>query len=187
MNYPATVTKSLKGSLLISSPMLVGEIYSQSIIFIYEHRPELGANGAIINHESHLSVDDLLEKAGYWGNGMYSDEPLYHGGLMNEQSVLMLHSSEWYSSNTYPINDKFSISSDVFMIEKMINGNHPDQWRMCAGQCSWYPDQLEEEIASNVWLEMPATPEIVFDKHSGQAQWRKAIRKCSSHAVETWF
>lgn len=177
---------NLTGTVLVSSPFLFGEIFEQSVIFVYSHDEELGAQGVVINHSSKLTVDDLMHDLEYTPDGEYSDDHLYVGGVSAQSAIMMVHSSEWWSTNTLPVTPEISVSSDMMMFERLLAGDAPDEWRIYAGQCDWYPGQLEEEIDSNLWQTLPASPAALFGG-SGKAQWRRGVRMASRHAVSSWF
>jgi putative transcriptional regulator len=186
-NTDLTLQNCLAGSLLISTPKQTDGPFEETVIYIYEHSPQTGAQGVVINRQSGITVEDLLERMNYTGGNISLKSPLYHGGLTDENGVLMIHTSEWYSSNTRPVDQHISVSSDMFMIEKLINGNEPRNWMMCAGKCLWEPGEIDVEVLDNYWLTAPATKEIIFSPHEDSRLWRDAIDHCTSHAVNSWF
>jgi|AntRauTorcE11898_2_1112593.scaffolds.fasta_scaffold03124_7 putative transcriptional regulator len=184
-----TLEECLTGTLLLSVPGKPSATHplEECIIYIYEHTTELGAQGVVINRHSELTVDTLLERMDYTADSLSLRAPLYHGGHTEENGVIMVHTSEWYSSNTRPVTNEVSVSSDTFMLEKLIAGNEPDDWLMCAGKCTWEPGHLELEVMNKQWLTLPAANNIVFSSATGEKQWRKALDTCSRQAVDRWF
>lgn len=178
---------TLRGSILISTPKMANDALEECVIYIYDHSPQIGAQGIVINRKSGLTVEDLLERMNYIAAGPSFNAPLYHGGLDEENGIAMLHTGEWFSSNTRPVTSEISISSDTFMLEKLVNGNEPVNWLMCAGKCSWEPGELEEEIKANFWLSAPGTNDIVFSAFSEAKQWRTALEYCTKYTVDSWF
>jgi len=188
-NNNLVLTNCLAGSLLLSVPgrFSVTHPLEECVVYIYEHIPELGAQGVVINRQSELTVKMLLEKMGYNTDSLLLDDPLYHGGRKDESAIMMVHSAEWYSSNTRAVTADISVSSDTFMIDKLIEGNGPREWLMCAGKCSWEPGHLELEVVNKQWLTLPATRNLVFANESGERQWRKTLEACSKQTVNSWF
>lgn len=182
-----TLTNCLAGCLLVSTPKQKDSPLEECVVYVYEHSPQLGAQGVVINRRSDLTVEDLLERMNYAPGCISLKSPLYHGGLAEEEGVLMLHTGEWYSSNTRPISSDISVSSDQFMIEKLINGDEPRNWMMCAGKCEWEPGELDQEVKERYWLTAWATPEMVFSPRSENRQWRTALDYCAKQAVDSWF
>jgi len=174
------------GSLLVSSPFLRGELFAGSVIFIYEDSEEYGTHGAIINQSSDVSVEMVLDDLGFPTLGEYEDLPVFHGGVAYQSAVMLIHSSDWRSKNTRIITPELAISSDLSMFSKLTEGDAPDDWRLCAGQCSWYSGQLDDEIEDGLWTVVPATTKTVFG-NAGQAQWRRSLREASHWAVNQWL
>ena len=43
------------------------------------------------------------------------------------------------------------------------NNTPPEHFIITLGYAGWSEDQLEDEIAENVWLNVPATKDIIFN------------------------
>ena len=168
------------GTLLIAHPDLDDEFFQFSTVLITEDHQH-GTTGLCINKLNDMS---LSEAAGLqdWA----STEELYTGGPVNARALIMIHSADWYSSNTMPVNTEFSISSDQLMTEKIAMGNDPRNYRFVNGVSSWKPKQLSEEIAQGKWLTMPASEAIVYG-YTGETQWKKAINNYAELAVAQYF
>ena len=184
-HYQIGASVNCTGKLLVAHPRLAQGVFAQTVIFIADHNKH-GAYGVVVNRPSpSASVNDIVTRAGA-EPVEHLDEPLYHGGPVQEAQVVMLHTSEWYSSNTRPVGDDFAISSDTFMLEKLIMRNLPNFWRVFAGKAGWGPGQLEQELQRGDWLTLDAKPSIVFT--SGQASmWQLAIELCASQTIADYF
>ena len=173
------------GRLLIAHPRMAASMFSQTVIFIADHSSH-GAYGVVLNKPSRTAeVNDIIIRNGQEPQ-LHLEEPLYHGGPVQEAQIVMLHTSEWYSSNTRPVNEDFSVSSDAFMLEKMMMRNLPHFWRMFAGKSAWAPGQLENEIARGDWLTLDAKPGIVFTSGK-QSMWNLCIELYTSETVDSFF
>jgi putative transcriptional regulator len=181
------ISECLTGSLLISAPTTNSHPLEECVVFIYEHSPQTGAQGVVINRKSRLTVGFLLERMKLTPTTSSLNSPLYHGGLVDENGIIMLHSSEWHSSNTRAISREVCISSDTAMLEKIVTGNEPDNWIMCAGKLEWEPGVLTQEVNKNQWLTVPAHNGIVFSALTEANQWRAALNYCTRCAVDSWF
>lgn len=182
-----TLTECLTGSLLISAPGSDMHPLEECVIYVYEHSPQLGAQGVVINRKSGLTVKTLFERMNMTADSMSLSSPLYHGGLEDENGIIMLHTGEWYSANTRPVTSEISVSSDTFMLEKIVSGNEPYNWIMCAGKCDWYPGELEDEVKKQLWLTVPAHSDIVFSALTEAKQWRTALNYCTKYIVDSWL
>jgi putative transcriptional regulator len=54
-----------------------------------------------------------------------------------------------------------TLSRDV--LDAMAAGTGPEQSLVALGYAGWDAGQLEQEMLSNTWLTVPASPEIVFE------------------------
>jgi putative transcriptional regulator len=170
------------GQLLIAHPNLPQRsIFSHSVILVTENTRK-GTAGLILNKRSEHNVNDLLAPRGI--DLGYID--LYQGGPVNPGALILVHSDEWYASNTMHVPDGYAITSDTHMLEKLSMGNRPDFYRLCLGMTGWMPGQLEKEIKDETWLTCSAEPAIIFE-YEGDSQWRKALDLCAAQAVAQFF
>lgn len=179
-----------RNKLLVAHPNLKGNsFFEKSVIYIYEHNYKMGASGLILNKISTLDVAEIMDQKGlsYYGN-----EKLFKGGPVNSRSLCMLHTNEWYSSNTVQI-ENYAITSDNFMLEKVSMDNDPRQWKMFMGMCGWAPGQLETEIAGKAeygkdtgWLVIDPSDAMIFN-YDGDEQWVLAVDQATTQAVSRFF
>lgn len=171
------------GQLLVAHPNLPNRsLFAHSVIIITEHSRR-GTTGVILNKTSEHNINTLLQDRGVdLGEGV----ELFTGGPVNPGALLLLHSDEWYASNTMHIQGGYAISSDTVMIQKLHQNNCPMFWRLCVGLSGWMPGQLESEIKEETWLTCEPEPSIIFE-YSGRTQWRKALDLCATQAVAQYF
>ena len=174
-----------KGKLLVATPELTRDpTFAKSVVYIYEHNEDV-VIGLMLNKPTDYKVNEIVRFDDYSFSGVY--EKLYRGGPVARQSVILLHTDEWYSSNTLQIGNGLAISSDETMFEKLSMGNEPDQCRLLAGVSSWHPTQLEQEINEwKAWLVTEPDPSIFFHK-DGDEQWNKAILQTSQQMFDQYF
>ena len=172
-----------KGKVLIAHPKLDGSIFSKSVIYIYQDGV-IGTNGIILNKKSDWDLAYMFDYKNY---NYYSDDFVYLGGPVSTTAITLLHTDEFYSSNTLSICDGLSVSSDNFMFEKIAEGNEPQNWRMFIGVCGWGDGQLKKEIENDkCWLLCEPDNRLVFN-YTGEEQWEKAVEKYSQTMVDTFF
>ena len=75
----------------------------------------------------------------------------------------MLHGPERSYENTLAVSDNICLTLSRDIIDAMATGEGPEQSLVALGYAGWEPGQLEDEMLANSWLNVPATPEIVFD------------------------
>jgi putative AlgH/UPF0301 family transcriptional regulator len=146
------------GSILIAHPRWNP---SHSVVLITESS-SLMITGIQLNKPSHMSMQQLAQQHDIdW----CEESTVFIGGDVSPGALIMLHSADWFSSNTLPVNSQYSISSDLFMLEKINMGNSPSYWRAHLGCSAWDTDDLVQNLTLNhsQWLLLPtAEPELVF-------------------------
>jgi putative transcriptional regulator len=74
--------------------------------------------------------------------------------------VLHNPKGEWDSSMETGKQIQVTTSQDV--LQAMARGEGPDQAIVALGYAGWTAGQLEQEVAENAWLTVPASYEILF-------------------------
>lgn len=175
---------SLKGKILIAHPSSRDGIFTKSVVYLYQN-DENGSIGLVLNKVTNWTLANVMKNRDYLYSG---SEVIYKGGPVNESAMVMLHTDDWYSSNTMPVSDGLAISSDQFMLQKIAMQNTPTHWKMYTGMAGWAPRQLEAELKrKHGWLvaELPY-PEFVFEK-TGESLWMKAIDLCGQQTISNYF
>lgn len=168
------------GVILAAHPKQKQGFFSQSVILITEHH-KFSTVGLCINKPQTVTVGEATEIDWPW------DDVLCCGGPVNSAALFMLHTSEWYSTNTMSITDSISISSDLLMIEKAAMGNTPQHWRFFNGMCGWSPGQLHREIVkNNMWLTCDSNEHILFNTEIEDI-WEQAIELCAQKLTNQYF
>lgn len=158
-------------------------MFSQSVVLITESHAK-GTVGFILNKPSDINLKDIMISRGLpW----YDNDELFRGGPVNPSALIMVHTSEWYSSNSMMVKQGIAISSDDFMIEKYSMGNRPEKYRFINGMSGWAPGQLEWEIKKQKsWLTCRSTKELVFD-YEGKNQWHKCLEACANETISQFI
>lgn len=172
----------IPGTLLVSSPNISSEYFKQTVVVITE-RQDNGHWGYILNKKTIAEVRTAIQQHDMdwpWQDFMFE------AGPVNRQSMVMLHSPEWNSSNTMQVGEHCAISSDKFMFEKMTGGDEPVQRKFLFGQSVWIDGQLEREIKTHKsWLTCTATYSIIWD--DSHDQWQKAIELCARTTMSQYI
>lgn len=172
------------GSLLVAHPINAHERCHKHVVFVTEstHNSTMGIT---LNNLSRYDLRDLMEDKGVDWPG---ERELWVGGPQRSTAMVMLHTSEWYSSNTLPVDHHFSISSDTLMIDKISMHNMPDWYKMFVGCVGWAPDDLARELKGRkpkwLYLAYPSTELIEGDS---ETQWDRAITECSQYVFNEYF
>lgn len=175
-----------QGKLLIAPPVLKGNYWSKSVIFITEDHDQ-GSIGIILNKRSKMSFAEFGRQCKL---NLNIDGYVYIGGPVSARSMTLLHSSEWACDNTMKVTDDFSISSSVDALHQLSVGNRPEYWKLFVGLCAWRPHQLESEIKgeepyshNHSWLLATPNYDLVFNTND-QDQWANSIELSGSEFVQ---
>ncbi len=66
------------------------------------------------------------------------------------------------------------ISSSLAVLHDIAAGTGPKQRIIALGYAGWAPQQLESEIANNLWLIADTTPELVLG-NDDKSKWQRAL------------
>ena len=172
------------GSLLIAHPVHADRENNKHVVYITEST-SASTMGITLNNISRYDLKELMEQKGIeW----YGDREVYIGGEYNPHALVMLHSDEWYSTNTMQVDQNLSISSDGLMVEKMEMGNTPDWYRLFVGCKGWEPTELAHELKSSKpkWLLLAhPDPSLIESKH--EDTWTLAVMQCSQDLIDNYF
>ena len=179
--------EDLKGKLLIATPMLDTDVvFHHSVVYVYEARKGGEHVGVILNKPSEFRCTSLGALKGIDFAPALEEKVIHKGGPVSDTSILLLHTSEWTSTNTITATDEVCMTSDALMLEKLAMGNEPNGWRMFAGMSVWQTGQLENEIARGGWLIANPSNHTIFD-YATEEQYVKAIELAASKTFDNYI
>ena len=173
----------LIGKCLIARPSIEDPLFKRSVVFIYEQNVA-GIAGVIINQRSPISTHDIFLNRGF--SPSEAAEKVYVGGPVNSNAVLILHTSEWKTTNTLKVNSDLSVSSDDLMFYKFVNGDKPEGYKFITGVAAWHPLQLKQELNNNRWLISNLTVHQILDTDSRQL-WDVAIETNAKQTIDRFI
>lgn len=154
---------SLSNQLLIAMPGMADPNFNSTVTLVCEHNAE-GALGIVINRPMNLNLGGLFEQLSLdQADQSAASAPVLDGGPVGRQRGFVLHDSrEAFESSVVVSSDiHLTLSRDV--LDAMAAGSGPDRSLVALGYAGWEPGQLEQEMLHNTWLNVPASPEIIFD------------------------
>jgi len=164
--------EDLSGHFLISTPQMLDERFQEQVIYICAHNNE-GAMGVVINNpHPEISMIEVLSCA----NIPIPEDPLppvYQGGPVELDAGFILYRSDTPIKKSMQITPKVALSRDSRLLEKISQGNGPDDFLFLLGYAGWTPGQLELELMDNSWLTVPADLNVVFHTPD-DCKWKKA-------------
>lgn len=166
---------TLTNQLLIAMPGMPDPNFSTTVTLICEHNDD-GALGIVINRPLTLKLAGLFEQLQVDNADPRTAEgPVYSGGPVGTERGFVLHGPQWSYENTLPVSDDIQLTLSRDVIDAMASGEGPDKSLVALGYAGWQPGQLEYEMLANSWLNVPATPELVFDTPYAK-RWDSAAR-----------
>lgn len=161
-------TFSLTNHFIIAMPSLNDPNFEKSVSYICEHNNE-GAMGIVINRPLDLTFTDLCDQLDIEITDPEAEAyPIYEGGPVETERGFILHTpvGEWDSTLMVTKDIGLTISQDI--IQAIAEGydadnKPPEKFIITLGYAGWGEDQIEDEIAENVWLNVPATHDILFN------------------------
>ena len=170
----------LDGHFLVAMPGMTDQRFERSVIFICAHSED-GAMGFILNRPQYMRFEELVETLNLDGDRKDCssrlsaarrrdcDFPIQLGGPLDSGRGFVLHSDDYMSQSTMPVNDDLCLTATIDILRAIREGRGPERGIMLLGYAGWAPGQLESEITANAWLSCPARDDIVFDPdHSGK-------------------
>jgi putative transcriptional regulator len=152
----------LRNHFLLAMPSLGEGIFSHSITYICEHG-ESGAMGIVINQPLDLNVAEIFEHLQISSRTDFSDEPIMAGGPVQIDHGFVLHRNcdrQWEASLKVTGDITLTTSRDI--LRSIAAGTGPAEHLIALGYAGWSAGQLEQELAENAWLTLPADSDIIF-------------------------
>jgi putative transcriptional regulator len=169
------VDDSLINQLLIAMPGMLDPNFSTTVTLICEHNDE-GALGIVINRPTTLKLGGLFEQLSVEdADSEAASNPVLSGGPVGTERGFVLHGPEYSYENTLAVSDEIRLTLSRDVIDAMATGQGPENALVAIGYAGWEPGQLEDEMLANAWLNVPATPEIVFETPFAK-RWDSAAR-----------
>ncbi len=148
---------------LIAMPAMEDDNFARSLVYVAEHNED-GALGIIINRPLDLSIKDLLERIEIPPKAEgFDSTPVFFGGPVQTDRGFVLHRplGEWQSSLV--VSPDIALTSSKDILQALADKGEPKDVLISLGYAGWGAGQLEEELAQNGWLTVPADPRILFE------------------------
>lgn len=154
---------SFTNHFLIAMPSLQGGIFANSITYMCEHS-SLGAMGIVVNQPMDLLVEEILDHLDINPQATACNALVMAGGPVQMDRGFVLHrgaSRLWEA--TIAVSSDVSLTTSTDILAAIAVGEGPPDTLIALGYAGWGAGQLEEEMAANSWLSMPAESDIIFN------------------------
>ncbi len=178
-----TTMQSLQNHLLIAMPSLDDPMFGRSVTYICEHNQD-GAMGIVINHPMSLKVAELLNQLDIEFNAKSkaADAQVCAGGPVQHDRGFVLHTPKAGFASSLQLTDELMVTTSKDILEQLTSDNAPEKFILALGYAGWSAGQLEQELAENSWLVVPADNQIIFDLCHAE-KWQSATQKLG---IQAW-
>ncbi|MGP1609362.1 MAG: YqgE/AlgH family protein [Burkholderiales bacterium] len=154
---------NLTDHFLIAMPAMTDPYFSRTLVYIAEHNDQ-GALGVIVNRPIDMSLATLFEKidVALEADG-FADLPVFFGGPVQTDRGFVLHRPIGAWQSTLAINQHIGLTSSRDVLQSVALEGKPQDVMVTLGYSGWSAGQLEQELAQNAWLTVPAQARILFD------------------------
>lgn len=154
---------NLTDNFLIAMPAMQDRYFAHSLVYICEHNSN-GALDIIVNRPIDMTLAGLFEKIDLpFAQGGLADLPVYFGGPVQLDRGFVLHRPVGNWQSTLAVNDEVGLTSSRDILAHVGTEGDPHELIVTLGYAGWSAGQLEDELAQNAWLTVPARAAILFD------------------------
>lgn len=159
----AESTPDFTHQFLVAMPGMADPNFNGAVVYVAEHSPR-GALGIVINRTMEIDLRTLFERIDLpLAPGRLASTPVFFGGPVQTDRGFVLHRPVGQWSSTVAVTEDVGLTSSKDILEAVSRGEGPGRMLVALGYAGWGPGQLEDEIARNAWLTLPASADVIFD------------------------
>jgi len=148
---------------LIAMPRMEDPYFSRTLTYICEH-DDRGAMGIVLNRATEMTLGALYEQIQIPLEALdLAGRTIHFGGPVQMDRGFVLHQPEGSWQSTLPVQDGIALTTSKDILVAVGRGEGPEKMLVTLGYAGWGAGQLEQELAQNAWLTVPATEEVIFD------------------------
>ncbi len=154
----------LKGQLLVAMPGMEDHRFARAVVLVSSHDAQ-GAMGFVLNQPvASPSFDQIMDELGIeqCQGDSARDVSVFCGGPVEQGRGFVIHSLDYSSQNSLRIGDIACVTATLDALKTVSGPSAPERAILCLGYAGWGSGQLEDELAQNGWLTIPATQELIF-------------------------
>jgi len=160
---------------LVAMPGMVDANFAQTVTLVCEHSPQ-GALGIVINRPLAMTLGDVFGQLGLDATrSLVTADPVLQGGPVQTDRGFVLHSPGQSWDSTLAVSDHLHLTTSRDILDALARGEGPAEAAFALGYAGWDAGQLEDEVAQNAWLTVPADARLVFGTPVAE-RWQAAGR-----------
>lgn len=157
------MTSSLKNHFLVAMPSLIDSFFYHSVVYLCEHS-ENGAMGIIINRPTRIHLIELFNHLRINNTSDWAQtRTVLFGGPVKKDQGMVLHDGGLHWKSTMAVADDLFLTTSGDILSDLGGSKGPRNALVTLGYAGWGEGQLEQELAENSWLTVPATHGLLFD------------------------
>ncbi|MCP5267710.1 MAG: YqgE/AlgH family protein [Zoogloeaceae bacterium] len=154
---------NLTDQFLIAMPAMADPYFSGTLVYICEHSDQ-GALGIVVNRPLDMTLAALFERIELPLEAEGFDRmPVYFGGPVQTDRGFVLHRPAGNWQSTLAVNEHVGLTSSRDVLQSVGSQGTPNEIIVTLGYAGWSAGQIEDELAQNAWLSVPANSRILFE------------------------
>jgi putative transcriptional regulator len=167
---------TLTGQLLIASPEMHDPRFAETVLVMVRHNRD-GAMAIVINRPiGEQPLNRLLEAIGETSEGVTGSVPVFIGGPVESDALIVLHSTDYRRAKTIDVASGVALTATPEILRDIAGKTGPQKSLLAFGYAGWVPGQLENELAHNAWYTAPIDSKLVFDEPREKV-WELAVER----------
>ena len=147
---------------LIAMPAMADPNFAHTLTFVCEHNQD-GALGIVVNRPTDMRLSTLFAQIDVpLANAEVGNTPVHFGGPVQVDRGFVLHRPLGNWQSTLAISEEIGLTTSKDVLEAVARGDGPESVLVSLGYAGWSAGQLEQEIAQNAWLTVPADAAVLF-------------------------
>ena len=169
---------SVKNNFLVATGKMRDPRFANTVIVMLKN-DKSGSFGLVINKPLGFiplgSLINKVEDQSSKQNELYNVKvPIYWGGHVEENIILVLHSKEYQVESTKKYKD-ISVSSGYKILLEIADEKGPKKSLILIGHSGWGSGQLEGEMEGEGWILSEINIDLIFGIDNAN-KWLKAIK-----------
>ena len=169
-------TDNLANQLLVALPALADPNFARSVALVCQHDGD-GAMGVMVNRTSEYTLGQVLSQMGIGSEDQaLCARPVLHGGPVHQERGFVIHDGARAWDSTLRVGEGLYLTTSRDVLEAMAAGEGPANAIVALGCAGWGAGQLEQELAENTWLTVPADAALLFELDL-DSRWQSAASR----------
>lgn len=166
------MTPSLRGRLLVATPLLGAGVFERTVVLLLEHGTDDGAVGVVLNRPSDLDLGGPMPA---WREAAADPPVVFLGGPVSQGGAICLGwAASAAAAGWEPLVGQVGVIDLSRRPEEVLAG--VQRVRVFTGYAGWAPGQLEGELDAEAWVVADAEPGDALSAEP-DVLWRAVLRR----------